>query len=328
MNINQWVSSVKMFNKRFADNLEVRQEWDNNTKDNLELFNKNNSIWNLDAKYMGNNEKAFFLVGGSPSLKRDVHALKDLKPHCKIMCANSPMKYLLREGIKPDYVISLDSDKLDIPQHLEYDGDDITLLASSVTHRSVLDKWKGPIYFMPYYSISNDLKPKLRNKLGKKVAGGGNTMTQALVIVTLIFGVKIVVFVGNEYCFDESYYADKTSAKQEILETLYPETDVLGKKRWTLPALYQYAIWTEKICSDLTPPGFFIDTSFGLLGKDAPAIYNKDIKDTIRLIDNIFENKKEGSKISTLRIDKHDESKVLRYDVSLQREKLLRLARG
>jgi len=40
------------------------------------------------------------------------------------------------------------------------------------------------------------------------------------------------MFVGNEYCFDKvrDYYADKDTAKQEQLKTIFPITDVLGRE--------------------------------------------------------------------------------------------------
>lgn len=328
MNINQWASSIKGFNDRFSDNKEIKDQWNANTLENLPLFNKKNSIWNLDGKYTGANEKAIFLVGSSPILQKDVLKLKNLNGHSKIICANSALKFLLKHDVKPDYVICLDSDHIDIPQHLDCDRDDITLLSSSVTYRKALDKWKGPIYYMAYYSTDTKLRPKVRAKLGRKVASGGNSMTQALVVATVIFGAKIVVFVGHEYCFDKSYYADKDAAKQEKLRMLYPAVDVLGNDRWTLPALYMYSMWTDKICNDLTPPGLFIDTSFGLLGSDSQAIYHKDLDSTIKLVDDIFKGKKDKSQIAELEVRKHDESEVCRYDVSLQREKLLQLARS
>jgi len=331
MNLHQWKNTIKNFNDKFSENKEVQKEWNINTKANLPLFKKENSIWNLDFKYSGKDEKAFFLVGSSPALKKDVLLLKDVnRDNSRILCCNSSLKFLLRHDVKPDYVISLDSDKIDIPQHLDIDRDDITLLASSATHRSVLDKWKGPIYYLPYYSLDDELKPKIRAKLGRKVPSGGNSMTEALFVATVIFGAKVIVFVGTEYCFDKDYYADKTAAKQEKLKTLYPAVDVLGNKRWTLPALYQYAIWTEKACGDLTPPAVFIDTSFGLLGKDTDIIYNKTLEDTLRLVDEIFKGKKDGLQIAELRVRKHDRDKgeVLRYDLSAQRDKLLQFARG
>jgi len=338
MNFHQWRKTINTFNKSFEGNNCQAEEWNRNTIDNLPIFNKSNSIWNLQDKYLEDNERAMVLVGSSPCLAEDVDKLKELDENFMIICANSSLRFLLKHGIRPQYVICLDSDVIDIPQHLDCDSTDITLLASSVVCRKAIDNWKGPIWFMPYYSINKDLRRKLRGKLGRKVMGGGNSITQALVVATIIFGSKTVIFVGNEYCLDKSYYADPEAAKQEVLKVLYPVVDVMGRERWTLPALYVYAIWTEKICGDLTPPGFFIDTSFGLLGKDTNAIHNMELGEAIKRVKWAFEQKNlikqapnESEKFKILaEISKvtDDNGEVRRYDMQSQRERILQLARS
>jgi len=339
MNLHQWKTQIRAFNKSFADNKEIHEEWDRNTKANMHRFNKKNSIWNLDFKYYGKDEKAMVLVGASPCLKKDVEKLKEIDDHFCIVCANSSLKFLLRHNIKPDYCICLDSDIIDIPQHLDCESEGITLLASSALAGKALDKWKGPIYYMPYYSINKKLRGELRRKLGNTVKGGGNSITQALYVVSIIFGSKTVIFVANEYCFDtvKGYYADRTLAKQEPLDTIYPVFDIRGKERWTLPAHYNYVIWTERVCRDLTPPGFFIDTSFGLLGKDCPAIHVMDLSEAIKVVKEAFRKRdilnnakteKERLKIIEEISGKYEPSQVYHYNMQEHRERLLQLIRS
>lgn len=339
MNIHQWKQQIKNFNGSFKGCSELHKQWNKNTRKNMPRFKKENSIWNLEWKYYGSDEKAMVLVGASPCLDTDVEKLKQLDKNFCIICANSSLKFLLRHGIKPDYVICLDSDDIDIPQHLDIDRDDITLLASTSICEKALDNWKGQIYFMPYYSIDKKLKIKIKNKLGKAVKGGGNSITQALYVVSVIFGAKTVIFVANEYCFDKrkNYYADKTAAKQEQMKILCSTTDIMGREKWTLPALYNYVIWTEKICTDLSPPGFFIDTSFGLLGKDCPSIHIMELSEAIKKVKEAFSNRdilntaktdKERLEIIERIMPEHESSEVYRYNMHEHRERLLQLARS
>lgn len=339
MNLHQWKGHIRGFNKEFAKHHVIRKEWQKNTTANIKRFNKNNSIWNLLWKYYGADEKAMVLVGSSPCLKKDINKLKELDDDFCIVCANSSLKFLLRHNIKPQYCIALDSDHIDIPQHLDCDSKDITLLASTSVCSEALDKWKGPIYYMPYYSVTKDLRLKIRRRLGRAVCGGGNSITQAFWVVSVIFGSRTVIFVGNEYCFDniQNYYADKKTAKQEKLSTLYPVVDVLGRERWTLPAHYNYVIWQEKVCNDLCPPGFFIDTSFGLLGKDCRAIHVMELSEAIKKVKEAFKTrdklnaaKTEEAKLKIIeRVKpKYEPSQVYRYNLSEHREQLLQLARS
>ena len=339
MNLHQWRKQIRNFNKAFKGHKVIWKQWEDNTIVNMPLFKKENSIWQLQWKYYKENEKCMVLVGASNCLKNDIHKLKELDDNFIIVCANSSLRFLLKHGIKPEYCICLDSDDIDIPQHLDIDRDDVTLLASSVVCKKALDRWKGPIYYMPYYSVPKKYHSALRRKLGNPVYSGGNSMTSALYVVSVVFGSKTVMFVANEYCFDKvkSYYADKDAAKQETLKTVYQAIDIRGNKKWTIPSLYNYVIWTEKVCNDLTPPGFFIDTSFGLLGKDCPAIHVMEIKDAIKKVKEAFYNRdrlnaakndKERSKILEEIRPPYEQSQVYRYNMLEHRERILQLARS
>src|SRR3989304_1917101 len=107
MNLHQWRTQIRSFNKEFAKHKIIRKEWNVNTIANMDRFNKTNSIWNLEWNYYGAKEKAMVLVGSSPCLKDDVHKLKELDEHFCIVCANSALRFLLRNGVKPHYCIAL-----------------------------------------------------------------------------------------------------------------------------------------------------------------------------------------------------------------------------
>jgi len=336
MNIHQWRTHIKKFNSAFEDNKSIQKEWDDNARANLPRFSKENSIWNLEFKYYRENEKAIVLVGSSPRLEEDVNKLKELDDNFRIICANSSLKYLLRHGIKPHYVVCLDSDHIDIPQHLDCDNEDIALLASAIVCPEALDKWKGPIWYMAYTSkyIDKNVKKKMKRRLGKTLVSGGNSMTTAFFVASGIMQARTIMFVAHEYCFDKkNYYADKTAAKQEKINTVLSVIDVNKKQRYTQSSLYSYAIWTEKALNDLGPAGFFIDTSFGLLGKDCQNIHLMELSEAIKLVKRAFYtksvlNKSKKTKQQILKeILPKDENKgeVFRYNLYEQQKRLLRL---
>ena len=319
---------------------EIHKLWNKNTRENLHRFNKQNSIWRLDFKYYRENEKAMVIVGSSPSLAKDVEKLKELDDNFIIICVNSSLKFLLKNGIKPHYVVCVDGDTIDIPQHLDIkNSEDITLLASTTVCKDSLDKWKGPIYYLPYYAIEKELRLKVRRRLGRAIPSGGNSVTSAFYVASIVFGSRTVIFVGNEYCFDKvkEYYADSDTAKQEKLKTIFPVTDVLGRQRWTLPAHYNYAMWTQQMCDNLGPTGHFIDTSFGIMGKDCKSIKVmyldeaiKKVKWSFRMKDklNRAKSEEEKNKILERLKGKHEQSQVYRYNVSEHIGRMLQLARG
>lgn len=293
MNIYQWKRQIKFFNDGFQD-IKPQQEWDDNTEANLSKLNKANSIWNLKGICSGNKEKAVVIVGASPCLKRDVEKLKQCNENFVIVSVNSALKYLLDHRIKPDYVICLDSDYKDIYQHLDCDSKDLTLIASNTINPKVLDNWKGKVWFTPYMGVNKKYRRRLRYRLGSSIQCGGNSSTYAFVIASLVWNARIVIFVANEFCFPKkNYYCSDKIAKQEKMPVVYPAQTVNGKWRYTMTSLYTYAVWMEKTCEQFKPVfgACYIDTSFGLLGKNTTSIQIIELTEAIKKVDGAFETK-------------------------------------
>jgi len=261
----QWKSSIEAFNNGC---IVPTGEWDVNTEANLKRLNKNNSVWNFEGAFVNPNDKAAVIVGASPCLKRDVDSLKKCtKRDFAIFCVNSSLKYLLDHGVKPDYVVALDSDDHDIHEHLDVDSKNLTLIASNTLSPRVLDDWKGKIWFFPYLGMKKELRPKVTRKLGRSLPVGGNTLNTTVSIVVNIFGTRIVILVASECCYDKHYYVDKKIARNNNTVTEFYVNDVDGNRRVTTTALFTYKTWIEEMAKHIHPHIKIIDTSFGILGK-------------------------------------------------------------
>ena len=261
----QWQGAIETFNTTMCV---PTDEWDANTEANLKRLNKENSIWTLERAFVNPNDKATVVVGASPCLERDVDALKKCtRKDFAIFCVNSSLKYLLEHGVKPDFVVALDSDDHDIYEHLNVDSKNLTLIASNVLSPRVLDDLKGKIYYFPYLVMKKQLRPKVTRRLGPSIPVGGNTLNTTVAMAINIFGTRIVVLVASECCYSKHYYVDKKIARNNNPPTEFYTIDVDGKKRVTTTALFTYKIWIEMMAKHIHPHIKIIDTSFGLLGK-------------------------------------------------------------
>jgi len=290
----QWRSSIKSFN----DGCSVpTEEWDANTKDNLSRLNKENSIWNFYRAFVNPHDKTAVIVGASPCLKRDIEALKRCtRRDFAIFCVNSSLKYLLEHGVRPDYVVALDSDDHDIYEHLDVDSKKLTLIASNVLSPRVLDNWKGKIWFFPYLGMPDKtLRPKVTRKLGGSIPVGGNTLNTTVSMVINIFGTRIIVLVASECCYDKHYYVDKGIVRNNNKVTEFFVYDVDGNKRVTTSALFTYKIWLEEMAKHIHPHIKIIDTSMGILGKrdEKSAIYIYPLKEIIGKVKEAANKKRE-----------------------------------
>jgi hypothetical protein len=224
-----------------------------------------------------------------------VNALKKCtRKDFAIFCVNSSLKYLLNNGVKPDFVVALDSDDHDIYEHLDVDSKDLTLIASNTLSPRVLDNWKGKLWFFPYLGMKKELRPKVARKLGRSLPVGGNTLNTTVSMAVNIFGARIIILVASECCYEKHYYVDHKIARNNNAVTEFYVNDVDGNRRVTTTALFTYKIWIEEMAKHIHPHIKMIDTSFGILGKrdENSKIYIYKLSEIISKVKEAAEKKR------------------------------------
>jgi hypothetical protein len=225
--------------------------WVDNLKENIKLcdFSKY-SVYSLKDKFRG---ETAYLVGASPSLSKNVKELKK-KKGIIITCSHA-LKYLIKNGIKPDYVVVLDAhekqvDFLDIGD----ESKDIKLLADIMVHPNIFKVWNGRVWF--FRTIGEKPKDKIHNALWKLskfndlIYTGGNVMSGAYSIADLL-GCKRVVYVGMDFSnsiLSDSFveYADgsRDEGTFEHLDSfIHPDVNGLGV--WTKQRMFMYKYWFD-----------------------------------------------------------------------------------
>lgn len=307
MNEYQFHNTVKWLNDKF-DESNPREWWSECTRKNLPLIKKENSVLNYHDLYTGDNEKVMVIVGASPSLKKDIEHLKNLSDQYIIMVSNSAAKILIDNGIMPHYVISIDGDDIIARRDLNFDSSNMTLITTNASSHKVITRWKGKILWAACYAIDQSLKRKVRQLLGRRIPMGGNTSSFATSLAFEVFGARMFIFVGNEYCYDNQYYCHKRSKWEDKGVTHFRTQDVLGRERLTNIPLFQYKMWIEKMVDQLSFCTF-IDTSYGMLGTDSKKLQLMSLPDAIKFIDNSFAMKEAAKTDWRIR-------EKLRYDMA------------
>jgi len=289
----QWESAIKGFNNYSCV---PEEEWEQNTEANMPRLHRSNSLWNLEGLFDPPKDKAVIVIGASPILNRDVAKLKglDREDFC-IVCVNSALKLVMKAGVKPDFVICIDSDEEDIMQHLDVDSTGIQLITCNSISPKVLDAWKGPVWFFPYLSVSVQLRKKLKNRLGWTIPTGGNALGTMIAIAVKVFHARIIVLVASECCYTKDYYPSKNIPRNNKQPVEFYETDINGCKRLTTQALHTYKIWIERLAIEVHPVVKVIDTSEGLMGKrdEKSYIYTYELSEIINKIKEASDKKRE-----------------------------------
>lgn len=162
-----------------------------------------------------NKEVPYIVVAAGPSLEKNVEVLKQAKGKSVIICVDTAIGYLLKHGIIPDMICTVDPNKeltlFDNPQI-----ERVPFVVSTDTNYQVLEKAGAgrPIYL----SISNDFLQQEFLKQGVRIDyfdGGGSVATVCFQL-GVEWGFKRIVLVGQDLAFtDKKAHAGMGAYKDE-----------------------------------------------------------------------------------------------------------------
>lgn len=212
--------------------------WIQNMRDNRQIFKEKG--WATLALQGKHANKTAIIIGASPALHKQLDTLKEIQEDSDfILCGlSSNLEFLLNNGIKPRYIITVDAD---ISQGEFFDTidmektKDITLIANIFAYPPMLQKWKGPLYFIALSTEDTKFEKKQIKWFGPLNGLGGGFPSLAAqfnimaAIAILIFECKVLLFVGHELSFkekDSTYYVDRKDPRDE--NKRFPHGDIYG----------------------------------------------------------------------------------------------------
>lgn len=165
------------------------------------------------------------IVGGGPSLKRNLDEIRERQKHGQIVFStNNTYKYLLENNIVPDCHVMVDAreeNKDFVPAYaLSY--------YASQCHPTVFDKAKNVVL---WHSLSDGILEIIGNNTNDPLVGGGSTVGMKSIALAFILGYRNF----HLYGMDSSYEDGENHAYKQSLNdgerTL--EVEMNGKKYFT-----------------------------------------------------------------------------------------------
>jgi hypothetical protein len=120
---------------RFSD------EWVDNLFDNIPEIISSPGIGQLYGEFRG---KPAIIVAAGPSLNKNIHLLKQAKGRSVIICVGTALKPMLKAGIKPDLVFSIDGGAGNMLHFKEISGEGIPLVFDICIYPEIPGTYKGP----------------------------------------------------------------------------------------------------------------------------------------------------------------------------------------
>jgi hypothetical protein len=193
--------------------------------------------------------RPFVSVASGPSLEKNVHLLKDYADSCVIVAADSAVKKLLKIGIRPHIVTSMER-----PQEMyarnfsplvENHRDEcrnILLVAQSVCPQQVIGCWPGPVVVVGKAELALD--QWIVNELfGGDLIPSGASVSHMAVSLAEIFKASAVALIGQDLAYGDdgaSHAADTVSEADLAVERARSK-----EARLTVPGIHGGMVRTE-----------------------------------------------------------------------------------
>ena len=237
---------------------------------------KNKDLWSAHAKanrgrigkwaqtfWQDLNLKTGVLIAAGPSLADSVEELRGLdRSKHDIVVVDMALGFLLKAGIRPDYVICSDA-SVEIARTLEVPGipEDLPLLLSVVVHPETGASWKGPVHWFTTASniFDRDIHEwmeqdhKVSSGVPCSLVPGGNVASLGLSFLLGVRAVPKLLLYGADFCWtdDSRFYcggvngdlaAERIRSETEA-GTVYAMKDTRGRAVRTNGSLLNFVKW-------------------------------------------------------------------------------------
>jgi len=220
--------------------------------------------------WLDEGKKTGVLVAAGPSLEQSIDEIKSLSREThEIVAVDMALKFLLANGIVPDYVICADASDA-ITDTLEADvPKEVALLLCVTVKPETGKRWPGPTYWFCMASnvFDGDLGEWMQrdhliaSKVPSYLVPGGNVSSLGLSFLIGVRAAPKVLLYGHDFCWTDEhrFYCGgvrRDLAKERIrLEseagTVFPMKDASGQRDvWTNGSLLQFARWYHERMSE------------------------------------------------------------------------------
>ena len=177
--------------------------WADNIKRNMRVIDEWMDVIDLE----GVKDTHVLIIGNGQSYKDHLDDIKKFRG--VVMCCEINLASLLREGIVPDFMMSLDGEDM-LCEHLEdpiikEHADRITAIFSATVHPGIIERWPGKMAFMtPWLDDINELKSitKVMQMFTKKtVLRTGGNVGSFMWFVAAFLEAKSIAMIGLDFSY-------------------------------------------------------------------------------------------------------------------------------
>lgn len=156
----------------------------------------NPGVSSLFGKYTG---VPAIIVAAGPSLDHNIELLREAKGRALIIAVGTAVKALQKNGITPDFIVSIDAGAYNYEHIKEYNNKDTSLLTDIQSYPRILQNFQGPIFVAAVESFITSWSDNTLEDKGAMETGG--TVANSAMTAAYKMGANPIIFVGQDLAF-------------------------------------------------------------------------------------------------------------------------------
>lgn len=200
----------------------------------------------VDSLYESFRGKDLYIVAAGPSLDKNFRQLKTAGKNEIILSTGTVFKKLLREGIKPDYVIITDGNAGVYHQIEGVEQENIPLLLLSTAYYKISQNYQGKKYLICQQGFQK--AEEYAAKLGFNLYQTGGSVSTTALDIGIMLGCRRIIFLGLDlaYTNNQDHASGTASVERVSTSELRQVEDINGNLVGTAKNLNIYRKWIEK----------------------------------------------------------------------------------
>ncbi len=201
-----------------------------------------------------------FIVSAGPSLDKNIHYLREVKSNGLIIAVDSAVKALLDNGIRPDFLISIDFGENNIKYMRDIDTEDLVLVFDPEVYPEIPKEFKGKKFStsLPGKAICDWLDTHV---VEKGQVYKGLSVSHTAFLTAIFLKASPVIFVGQDLSYPRNAWHSKGSnmfQKIDISKDLHKKiVDVNGYFGGKVKSEVSFSVFLnhfEKLFNDVEIP--------------------------------------------------------------------------
>lgn len=246
---SRFIKHAESFTVDIATRRYFGELWVHNNIKNLNRINEVSNAHELVGKFKG---IPGILVSAGPSLKKNIHLLKDLKDKCVIMAGGTAVKVMESFGLSPHFMLGIDAGDKEGEIHGSVKNKDIYFVYSNQVSVHSVKGYQGPKFLMNYPVDMYTAKFLEFSKIKSEFFLSGPSVANTCFDILFKMGCNPIVILGQDLAFTEgSMYAGEAPGSKVNNSTDFESQgyilakDIFGNDIYTTQPFLAMRNWFE-----------------------------------------------------------------------------------